>query len=188
MRSLRWVLAVMVLGGVATLSAQTRTASYQFAGRRFTLQLPSEYRVATQASPDPTLTSFGFTTEPRGDGSRGMIQVTLINFQRGGRGATVTLSQFADRMIDGIRKSRTQWAHRESVQEIGGVPARRFDWSGSVEFPNGEATPYVQGIMIVGIKEGIGFALNTQDLAVVAPRTMPACEKALKSFRLLPRK
>jgi len=42
----------------------------------------------------------------------------------------------------------------------------------------------MRGVMIVGIKNELGFSVHTQDLEPVAARTIPLCEDALMTFAL----
>ena len=42
----------------------------------------------------------------------------------------------------------------------------------------------MRGVMIVGVKNIVGFSLHTQDVAAFADTTLPRCEQALQTFAL----
>jgi len=180
------LLGVVLVTAVTALSGQAQAppvSAHEFEGFKFTLQPPEDYRFAAQSVPAPGLKTFGFLTDPRSDGTRGMIQVTLIAMQKTGEDmGGLTLEKFGNGMIEGVRRRRTQWMHKESATEIAGVPGRRFEWSGAAELGAGVVGPMMRGVMIVGIKDDLAFSLNTQDLMAFAPGNLPVCEKALKTF------
>jgi hypothetical protein len=170
---------------VASIAARPETATHEFEGHRFTLQVPEDYKLEAEASPVPGVKNYGFVTEPRSDGMRGVIQVTLFDLKKSGAPAGLTVQKLAAQTIESIRSRRVQWMAKESAQRIAGVAGRRFDWSGAAELGRGRMTPTLRGIVIVGIKGGVAFALTTQDVSTDAVRL---CEKAMMSFNLTVRK
>jgi hypothetical protein len=166
----------------ASVSAGPQTVT-QFEGHTFRLQVPEDYSVKSDASPGPGVRTFGFATEPRSDGTRGMIQVTLIDLKKSGA-PPVTLDALGTAMIEGVRRRRTQWITKESATEIAGVPGKRIEWSGEAELAPGRPPVGMRGVMLVGIKGDVAFALHTQDLSAFASGALPICEKALNSFTL----
>jgi len=48
----------------------------------------------------------------------------------------------------------------------------------------GPAAGGMRGVMLVGIKGDVAFALHAQDLSAFASGALPICEKALNSFTL----
>ena len=186
MRSLRSGLTLLpLLVCVASISARPETATHDFEGHRFTLQLPEEYKLEAEASPLPGVKNYGFVTPPRSDGMRGVIQVTLFDLKKSGAPAGLTVQKLAAQTVESIRSRRVQWMAKESTQRIAGVAGRRVDWSGLADLGRGRMTGTLRGIVIVGIKGGVAFALTTQDVAMEAVRV---CEKAMMSFNLTVRK
>jgi len=178
-------IAVGLVGMViltASVSARQQTVT-QFEGHKFSLQLPEDYSVKSDASPGPGIRTFAFSTSPRSDGTRGIIQVTLIDLKKSGA-PPVTLDELGSSMIEGVRRRRTQWITKESALEIAGVPGKRIEWSGQAELAPGLAPVGMRGIMVVGIKNDVAFALHAQDLSAFASGALPMCEKALNSFTL----
>jgi len=168
-----WLIAL-----AAPASVVAHSDTFQFEKHSFTLQLPAGYTAAGDVSPTAGVRTFGFQTEPRSDGTRGMIQVTLIDLKKAPAGTgDVTLDKLATSMIDAVHARRTDWIQKATPQQIAGIAGRRFDWWGSVQ------TIRFRGVLIVGIKDDVAFALHTQDLTAHAS-VMPDCEKSLLSFGL----
>jgi len=171
---------LVALAVAASASPQSRT--FTFERHTFTFDLPPAYSPAGDASPGPGVRTFGFSTEPRSDGTRGMIQVTLVDLKQAGAPDNVTVEKLAGSMIDAVHQRRTDWIQKAADQEIDGVPGRRVEWWGSVQ------TARFHGVLIVGMKKDVAFALQTQDLASHAASNMSDCEKALLSFALTVRR
>jgi hypothetical protein len=133
---------------------------------------------------------FGFTSDKRSDGTRSLIQVTLVDLDKGPAGPPPPLDEIADWMISGVRERRDQWTQAESTITIDGVNAKLIRWSGtnapSPERPSGQAASGMHGVMVVGIKGKVAFILHAQDLDAFASATLPASEGALMSFTLKP--
>jgi hypothetical protein len=168
-----WLMALAASG-----SALTQGSTFQFERHSFTLQLPPGYGPAGDVSPGPGVRTFGFSTEPRSDGTRGMIQVTLVDLKQAGAPDNVTVEKLAATMIDAVHQRRTDWIQKAADQQIDGVPGRRIEWWGSVQ------TARFHGVLIVGMKKDVAFALQTQDLSSHAASTVGDCEKSLLSFGL----
>jgi hypothetical protein len=183
MRRLRCLTAVLLAAGVC-LQANAQRTSHDFEGHAFNLDLPPGYVFQSDQSPRPGFTTFGFSTDPRQDGSRGMIQVSLLNLSGAPAGEKVTLERFAEAMIKGVSLRRSRWEQTDSDVKIAGVRGKRIDWAGSVEPGFGRPAVNMRGVMIVGIKNNVGFSLHTQDLAGFADTTLPLCEQALQTFAL----
>jgi hypothetical protein len=152
----------------------------------FTLDLPAGYALQANANPKPGFGTFGFATEPRSDTTRGMIQLSLLDFKQTPPGEKITLDRFAAAMIDAVRQRRTRWEQTESEVRVAGVTAKRIAWSGSME--PGFARPPINmsGVMIIGIAKDLGFALHTQDVMTFADTTVPLCEQSLLTFNVSP--
>ena len=182
MNRISHVTGVLLVGMSVSLAAEL--SRYDFEGHRFSLQLPPGYVLEADSSPRPGFKTFGFSTEPRGDGTRGMIQVSLLDLSGAPAGETVTLEKFAAAMIDGVRQRRSGWEQTERDLQLDGVRAKRIEWAGSTEPGFGRPPVNMRGVMIVGIKKNLGFALHTQDVVAFTDTTLPACEQALQTFAM----
>ena len=89
-------------------------------------------------------------------------------------------------MVDGVRRRRSRWKETETSVEVDGAPARRVEWSGSneqsLERSPSQAPALMRGVMIIGIRGDLAFALHTQDVEPVAATTVPRGEQALMTF------
>ena len=179
--------AALLVAAIAVPLAADR-ASHDFEGHTFSLQLPAGYGPLANANPAPGVGTFGFTTDPRSDGTRGMIQVSLFDFAQRPVVETVSLDTFADAMIAGVRRQRSRWEQTDSEVQIGGVRARRIEWTGATEPGFGRPPVTMRGVMIVGITKELGFSLHTQDVVAFADTTLPLCEQALQTFTLSQRR
>jgi hypothetical protein len=183
MRRLRCLTGVLLAAGVC-LQATPQRSSHDFEGHSFSLDLPPGYVLQADQSPRQGLKTFGFSTDPRQDGSRGMIQVSLLDLSGAPPGEKVTLERFAEAMIKGVRQRRTRWEQKDSDVTIAGVRGKRIEWTGSAEPGPGRPAVNMRGVMIVGVKNIVGFSLHTQDVAAFADTTLPRCEQALQTFAL----
>jgi hypothetical protein len=183
MRRISGIAGALLSVAIALPEAAQRS-SHDFEGHKFTIQLPAGYVLQADPSPRPGFKTFGFSTDPRSDGTRGMLQVTLLDFSTAPPGEKVTLDRFAAAMIKGVSQRRSRWEQSESAIKVAGVPATRIEWNGSTEPGFGRPPIEMRGIMIVGIKKNLGFTLHTQDVVAFADTTLPLCEQALLSFAL----
>jgi hypothetical protein len=178
----------LLLSLVVALPTAAGRSTHDFAKHTFSLDLPEGYTFQAEAKPRPESQTFGFTTEPRSDGTRGMIQVTLLDLTQAPPGETLSVDRLAGAMIDGVKKRRTRWEQVESDVHVGNVPAKRIAWSGSVEPGFGRPPIYMRGVMIAGIAKDLAFVLHTQDVTAFADTTLPLCEQALLTFAAKPRR
>jgi len=72
------VAAVLLAVGLSIPLAAERS-SYDFEGHKFSLDLPPGYLLDADASRRPGFKTFGFATALRLDGTRGLIQVSLLD-------------------------------------------------------------------------------------------------------------
>lgn len=161
-----------------------------FGGDTFSLSLPTGYQLVGQRSPGPGMMAFAFATDQRPNGTRGLLQVTLVDLDKVSAEAPPTLDEFAASMIGGVRQRREHWQQTESAVDIAGVHAKRITWSGtnepSPERPSQQPVSAMHGIMVVGIKGNVAFTLHAQDVEPFALTSLPACDKALMTFTLAP--
>ena len=183
MRRLRGLTAVLLAVGVC-LQATPQGSSHDFEGHTFNLDLPPGYVFQAEESPRQGFKTFGFPTDPRQDGTRGMIQVSLLDLSGAPPDEKVTVERFAEAMIKGVSQRRSRWEQKNSDVKIAGVFGKRIEWAGSVEPGFGRPAVHMRGVMIVGIKNNVGFSLHTQDGAGFADTTLPLCEQALQTFAL----
>jgi hypothetical protein len=158
-------------------------STFTFGDHSFELVLPAGYEFAGDASPLTGFKTFGFATAPRPDGTRGTLQVTLLDFAEANM-PEPSLEELAREMAGGIQRSRADWESSTRSVTLAGVAARRVEWSGQSVPGTGGATGAfpMRGVIYVGIKDGLGFAVSTQDVSPMADETVPACERALESF------
>jgi len=184
----RSALLATALVAVATAPVMAQATVQGFGQDTFSLRLPAGYRLVAQTSPGPGMMAFGFASNQRSDGTRSLIQVTLIDLDKGPGGPPPPLDEIAASMIGGVRQRRDQWKQAESTVTIDGVNAKLIRWSGtnapSPERPSGQAASAMHGVMVIGIKGMVAFTLHAQDLDAFASATLPASEGALMSFTL----
>ena len=177
---------VSALVALGSARGAGQTVTYSFNAHTISLTLPPDYLFQGEASPTPGVKTIAFTTEPRSDGSRGLIQVSLVDLRQLGDAQRPSLEHFTRSVVDGVRQRRSQWKEAETLVEVGGVRARRVEWSGSnepsPERPPSQAPSMMRGVMIVGITGDLAFALHTQDVEPFAAATVPKSEQALMTF------
>jgi hypothetical protein len=189
MRRISRLVGGALLAVALALPEAAPQSSHDFQGHKFTIQLPAGYAFQADASPQPMLKTFGFSTDPRSDGTRGMIQVSLMDLSVVPAGeALPTLDKVAAAMIKGVSQRRSRWEQSESSVKIAGVAGTRFEWAGSTEPGFGRPPVHMRGVMIVGIKKTVAFTLHTQDVVAFAETTLPLCEQALNTFALTVRR
>ena len=183
----RFLLAIALLIASLPAGAGEKKVSQKAGRSSFTLSLPDGYSLTAQASPMAGVRLFAFTTESRSDGTKGLVQVSILDFQAM-KVETAELERLASEMIAGVRARRSEWQATEVRVEASGVPAIRVDWSGGSgpdpARPAQLAPAKMRGIMITGIKDGVGFSLHTQDMEPMTETAIPLGEKAMLSFLL----
>ena len=123
------LLALAMLIVVAPASASEKTVTHKAGRVSFTLNLPDGYSLASEVSPRAGFKLFGFATDPRSDGTRGLIQVSILDFEAMNAGP-FELEKVASQMIGAIQTRRSDWQATEARVAASGVPAIRVDWSG----------------------------------------------------------
>jgi hypothetical protein len=186
MRLPRTVL-VVCLFALPTLAA-AQNATGVFAAHAFSMQLPPGYSLIGEAAPTPAFHTFGYATDPRPDGNRGLIQVTLFDLTAVPDSERPTLEAFLATMVQGVHRRRANWTERDSSVQCDGVLARRVAWSGSnepsPERPQSARPTMLRGTMIVGFKDNVAFALHAQDTEPYADSAVVTAERALRTFSL----
>jgi hypothetical protein len=184
----RYTLTLLLASFVVASALGETLTTQHFGEHEFTLVLPDGYALRAEVSPKPWLKVFGFTTEARGDGTRGLIQVSLLDLAQTHPGGTAELAEFATKMAGGVRGRRRLWKAEESEGQLHGTKIKRIEWTGSPEpsakHPANRAPVAMRGVMIIGIRKQLGFALHTQDLEPFAEETVPLGERALTTFEL----
>ena len=183
----RLLLAIVMLIVVGPASAGEKKVTHKAGRVSFTLILPDGYTLASEARPRAGFQLFGFATDPRSDGTRGLIQVSILDFEAMKAGP-FKLEKVASQMIGAIQTRRSEWQATETRVAASAVPAIRVDWSGGsapdAARPSQLAPAKMRGIMITGIKDGVGFSLHTQDIEPITETAIPLGEKALLSFAM----
>jgi hypothetical protein len=182
MSRIRHLAALVCAVVMASVPVAAERTNHEFEGHTFSLQLPPGYVLHAEPASRPGLRAFGFATDLRSDGTRGMIQVSLLDFSQAPAGEKVTLEKFSAAMIGGVQQRRTRWEQTETDVQVAGVHARRIEWSGAMEPGFGRPPVHMRGVMIMGIMKDLGFSLHTQDVVAFADTTLPMCEQALRTF------
>lgn len=171
------------IAAIAAFASEANLQSGSFAGHTWSLQVPSEYLVVGSAQPEPRFSMTGFAPEPRADGSRPMIQITLLDVRESN---STLFKEIGKAMISGVQKRREEWKVTESETTVGEVRAIRYEWSGIViPAPDGASMRLpARGVMIVGIDDGVAFTLHSQDADEYAKETLALTEPAMRTFRI----
>jgi len=175
-------LTITVLTALAVWAQPTiRT----FGDRDWAIELPAGYKYEKSAKPTNESMTVAWAPEARTDKTRPILQVTLYNAADGGRSEKFAPA-FAQSAIDGVKKHRTDWKLETTTARLGELTVTRYAWSGVAKATVAGVTVSIpeRGVMLVGADRGLGFALHAQDAAKYADQTLPAGEKALRSFRL----
>lgn len=185
-RALKVLSVGTILIGIIAAPIAGQTVTHSFNGHSFSLDLPPGFHLAGEASPMAGFKTFAFTAQPRPDGTRTLIQVSLIDLTQ--TRERLTVARFTRSMIDGVRRRQSQWTESESAVDIAGVAARRIEWTGcnepSPERPPSMAPSMMRGVMITGIAGDLAFALHTQDMEPQAATTVPRGEQTLMTFAI----
>lgn len=168
-------LLLLFVAAVAAADEPTRTVTLTFEGRTFTLEVPASYTQEQTGDLGGMMKTWGFATEAREDGTRAMVQVSIV------KGA-VPLDGFASAMLAGVERRRSEWKVERTDIEIGGAKATRHAWSGIADL-RGVPTP-LRGVMLHVVVGGFAISLHTQDLEQYAKETLPRGEAALRTFRI----
>ena len=159
-------------------------ATGTFAGRDWSIDVPAGYH-RSSARPNDKMSTTAFTPEPRADGTRPMVQVTLIDV-RGTSDTPELRRKTAEAMIAGVQRRREEWQVQTSEAKVGDIPVVRYAWRGvTVPASDGASVRVMaRGVMLVGVEDGLVFALHAQDVDAHAAETLPAHETAMATFRL----
>lgn len=156
-----------------------------FAGREWTIDLPATYTNESSAELPEKGRTIGFAPDPREDGSRPLIQVTLFPVPAGEKPAEF-LDRFAELVIGGVQRRRDDWKVERSEVDVAGRRHVRYAWTG-VTVPASDGASIrakARGIMLLGVDDQIAYALHTQDIDDYSRTTVPANEAFLKTFAL----
>jgi hypothetical protein len=165
--------------------ALAQTVSETFAGRVVTFETPVGYKLAGRNSPDPAALFLLYRTPHRADCRNGLFFVMLMDLPATEGGDSMTPQQLAATVLAPIGRGRDGWTVSESVVVVDGDSAIRYSWSGSsIPKPDPPAREPMRGVVIVGIKEGLGFALRVDDFEPQATETLPVGEAALHTFHV----
>jgi hypothetical protein len=114
-----------------------------------------------------------------------MVQVTLIDV-RGTSETPEFRRKVAEMMIAGVARRREEWQVHVSEAKVGDIPVVRYAWRG-VTIPASDGASgrvMARGVMLVGVKDELAFALHTQDVDAHAAETLSVNETAIATFRL----
>ena len=84
----------LALAAPAAGQGKPARSSHRYGEHTFALDLPQGYRLQSEGTAGGMgMTIFGFATEPRADGTRGMIQISLMDFTKGPPSEELTILQ-----------------------------------------------------------------------------------------------
>ena len=183
MRRLTCLTGVLLAVGVC-LQATPQRSRHDFEGHTFRLDLPPGYVLQADQSPRQGLKTFGFSSDLRQDGSRGLIQVSLLDLSGAPAGGEGHLGEIRGSDDQGCQRATQPLGTEGERGKDRRRTGKRIEWTGSVEPGFGRPAVDMRGVMIIGLKSTIGFSLHTQDRAAFADTTLPLCEQALQTFTL----
>jgi hypothetical protein len=181
----------MTLVVFATSPARAERASLEFGRVRVSLDLPPGFSRKDCAKGGPGMNVCGFTTEARPDGTRALIQISVIDLDVATEGhpdeSNPTLDDLATSMIGSIRRRRMQdWKEQARSAKLGTIASRRIEWSGSIMVPPGGTMKpgrvEMRGVLYVALWNRFGIALATQDFRPMADQVVPLADRSLLSF------
>ncbi len=180
MRSIRISILAAMLAATLVVAADPKVGTY--AGREWSIEPPPGYDLRKSMALPLDAETTAFFPDVRPDGSRPMVQLTLIAFKDN----VPTMKVFAETMIGSIEERRTEWQLETSSVQLGELTVTRYAWSGVtvVRSDGAQMSVPARGVMLVGIDRGVGFALHAQDVAEYADETLAAGEQSLRTFRI----
>ena len=180
------ILSVVLGLQIGPLRAQAVTET--FAAYVVSFDTPAGYHSVGRETPNPAAMFLGYETAPRADCSAGRVTIVLVDPRATAGGEAATLQQWSEEMISAVHESHADWAVSESRVVIAGDSAIRYSWSGSSKPPDGcqggKSHLRKRGVMIVGLQQGIMYALQARDFEPYAAETVPAGETAMRSFHI----
>jgi hypothetical protein len=168
--------AALALGVPAPAPAGAKRVRHEAAGARFSLELPAGYKLRRPAGAAPDVTAFLFTPKGRDDRNGGAIEVSIMDMKElaEGGGPAMGPGEIALSVLATIRRERQIFEKQESDVQIAGVRGKRVVWRGKQR----------QGVIVVGIKRGIGFSLHAEASDSQAKKVLPRASQALLTFEL----
>jgi hypothetical protein len=163
--------------------AQTpQILSHELMGRRFSIEVPTDYQQVDVQGPTELAMIF-LVSPPREDNTVAFVQISFVDLLAIGKKTAIpTLDQFGTAMISGVERRRKRWNLKTTNMTLGGVPIKRYEWSGVMSQANKEIP--MKGVMVAGIESNLAFSLHSQDLEKYAAITLPIGERSMQTFRL----
>jgi hypothetical protein len=173
------VLAIVAAGAESGESRPER----EFRGRVWSLELPASYSEHSSATPASDVFMIGFAPAMRDDGTRALIQVTLVEMPLNMDPAKF-IKMLREQLIAGVQRRRENFQVKASESTVGDVAVTRYEWSGVViPAADGAARSVpARGVMLIGVHEGVGFALHAQDIDEHADATLSESEPSMRTF------
>lgn len=170
---------------IPVFGSEANVQTGTFEGRTWTIVVPDGYTAHQPPSSPAELMTIVFSPEPREDGTRPMVQVSLMSVP-GPPPSPEFRAKIAETMIGGVQRRRDEWKVAKSETTINGIDMTRYEWSGiSIPAADGARVRVAtRGVMLVGFAGSITIALHTQDTAQYADETLPRGEEAMWTFRL----
>ncbi|HKY23078.1 MAG TPA: hypothetical protein VJM31_17820 [Vicinamibacterales bacterium] len=111
-----WLVATLQVFGAMQVRGQG--VAHSFNGYTFSLELPRGFKLEAEISPNPSFRTFGFTGQARSDGTRTLIQVSLVDLRK--TEERPSLDQFTRTMLEGVQRRRSEWQETQSQVEVAG--------------------------------------------------------------------
>ena len=185
---MRLAIVLPVVLAVIRNSALAQTVTDSFAGHVVTFDQAAGYQPSGSHSPYPAALFLAYRSTPRADCRSALMLLVLIDRAETAGGDSGTLAEFAAAMLTPYPKRFSNWAVSESAAVVDGDSAIRYSWSGTSPVQDkcrgGQAAVPMRGIVLVGMKRGLGFTLEVRDDEQHAAETLPAGEAALRTFRV----
>jgi hypothetical protein len=186
MRTTTLILTVLLAWWLGPARAQTIRET--FAGHLVTFEAPEGYRALPRQSPNQAVLLLGYDQARRGDCVSAALTFTLVDLSETAGGDTLSLEGFAASMLGAIQSRHSNWTVTDSTAEVVGISAIRYHWSGvSVPPPRSpckESSIPMRGVMIVGITDGLAFALQARDREASAAGTITTGEAVSRTLRI----
>jgi len=184
--SSRVLLALLFVATVGHPPSAQLSTAHSFDKHLLFVAPPSGYKLVVEQMPDPGRKEFIFTSDPRADGTRCVVQVTLFDFTKIGAPPTLLVDQFAEQLLVGMRQTYPDLMTTTADKFVPamGLPAKRIEWTGSRQNDAGEKVA-IKGVMLFAIDSGLGIWAQAFDAAARASDTLSAAEKSLSDLRVL---
>lgn len=147
----------------------------------FSIQPPKDYEMQEGNAPEG-MQLIAWGGEMRANGVRPSLALALFEPPKS-ESKKITLEQIAEKMIGGIKRSRTQWKQTKVEKgTINGVTFARLCWNGTEPTRNLK----MQGFMYFARDKNLIIQLASQDTVSEAKWSLALAEASVFTFKKLP--